>query len=95
MYIGQPTAVDGIGLLIGDLDAEFLGDVSIRILHCSCSETNLLNSHDNLYGVETVQSEVVVEVGLGVELSRASSVYGRKLGRPSSTLEVSWTCDRS
>jgi hypothetical protein len=86
--------VDGIGLLVGDLDAEFLGDISIRALHGLCNKTDLLNSHDNLYGVETVQSEVVVEMGLGVELSRTSSVYGRESERRPSTFEVSWTCDK-
>lgn len=34
--------------------------------------TNLLNRHNDLYGVEAVKTEVVVEVRLGVELDSVS-----------------------
>jgi hypothetical protein len=46
------TRVDGVGVLVGDLDAELL-----------------LDGHDDLNGVETVQAEVVGEVSSGLDLS--------------------------
>jgi hypothetical protein len=60
--------VDGIRLFVWDLDAEFLESLSD-----SCSEqwdvmTNLLNCHDHLNGVETVQTQIVVEMRFGVQL---------------------------
>lgn len=45
------TWVDGVGVLVGDLDAELL-----------------LDGHDDLNGVETVQAEVVGEVSGGLDL---------------------------
>lgn len=46
------TAVDGIGLLVWDLDAEFL-----------------LNRHDHLHGIQTVEPKVIVEMGGAGNLS--------------------------
>ena len=43
--------MDGVGLLVGNLDAEFL-----------------LDSHDDLNGVQAVQAEVVGEVSGGLDL---------------------------
>lgn len=43
--------MDGVGVLVGDLDAELL-----------------LDGHDDLNGVETVQTEVVGEVGGRLDL---------------------------
>lgn len=45
------TGVDGVGILVGDLNAEFL-----------------LNGHDDLNGVERVETEVVGEVSAGTDL---------------------------
>lgn len=45
------TGVDGVGVLVGDLDAELL-----------------LDGHNDLNGVETVQAEVVGEVSGGLDL---------------------------
>lgn len=66
------TAVDTIGLLVGDLNAEFL------LVPCQylnqfpanpmISVSYLLNSHHNLNSVQAVQSEVVREVGSAVDL---------------------------
>ena len=35
--------------------------------------TNLLNCHDYLYGVEAVETKIVVEVRLSVELGHVNS----------------------
>lgn len=39
---------------------------------CASNATNLLNRHNDLYGVEAVKTEVVVEVRLAVELDCVS-----------------------
>lgn len=38
--------------------------------------TNLLNSHHNFNGVETIQSQVTRKVGFGVELYYGLNIYG-------------------
>lgn len=43
--------MDGVGILVGDLDAELL-----------------LDSHDDLNGVERVEAEVVGEVSASLDL---------------------------
>ncbi len=63
-----PTAVDGVGLLVWDLDAELLHCRQSRHAHAQCHATNLLNRHNDLHGVEGVKTEVVVEVRLAVKL---------------------------
>lgn len=66
------TAVDSIGLLVGDLNAElllapcqyqnhFLANPMILVSY-------LFNSHHNLNSVQAVQSEVIREVGGAVDL---------------------------
>jgi len=76
MYISDPaserTAVDGIGLLVGDLNAEFLPHCQICLPSIARGPTNLLNCHDHLYGIQTVETEVVVEVRFGVQLQNIS-----------------------
>jgi hypothetical protein len=61
--------VDSVGLLVRDLNAEFL----FACQHLPGAESrkaaNLFNSHDHFYRVETVETKIVVEVRLGVELS--------------------------
>jgi hypothetical protein len=52
--IGTHTRVDGISILVGDLNAELL-----------------LDGHDDLDGVEAVQTEVIGEVGSGFDLRGA------------------------
>lgn len=66
------TAVDGVGLLVWDLDAELLCCRQLCSAPALPTATNLLNRHDDLYGVETVKTEVVVEVRLAVELGYVS-----------------------
>lgn len=53
--------------------------------------TNLLNRHHNLHGVETVQTEIIVEVCLGVQLN-CVSIHAINLPISSCTFEVSVTC---
>ena len=50
---GLLDGVDAIGVLVGDLDAEFL-----------------LDGHDDLDGVEAVETEVIGEVGGGLDVGR-------------------------
>lgn len=66
------TAVDGVGLLVWDLDAELLCCRQSCLALVLSNATDLLNRHDDLYGVEAVKTEVVVEVRLAVELERVS-----------------------
>lgn len=51
------TTVDGIGLLVGDLDAELL-----------------LYRHNNLNGIQAIETKVVGEVGSGLDLYAIMSV---------------------
>lgn len=66
--------MDLIGLLVGDLDAEFLlTQKSENCLAASFSEGNdsgayLLDGHHHLDSVQAVQTEVVGEVGDTVDL---------------------------
>jgi hypothetical protein len=61
MYVKKLTTVDGIGLLVRDLNAEFLTE-SATAFALLKHQTNLLNGHDDLYGVKAVETQVVVEV---------------------------------
>ena len=71
----EPTAVDRVGVLVWDLNAELLYGTTRQHMCCRSKRTGirplraspyLLNSHDHLDGIEAVQSEVVREVcGLG------------------------------
>lgn len=68
------TAVDLVGLLVGDLDAELL----LVQLSETCtvpvfsegknSSTYLLDGHHHLDGVQAVKTEIVGEVGNTVDL---------------------------
>jgi hypothetical protein len=65
--------VDLVGLLVGDLNAELLLSRSLESWLLIFSEGNklsayLLNGHDNLDGIQAVQTEVVGEVGNTVDL---------------------------
>lgn len=62
------TAVDSIGLLVGDLNAELLYWRQSCFCISISSATNLLNSHNNLDGVQAVKSKIVGEVCGGGEL---------------------------
>lgn len=53
--------MDSIGLLVRNLNAEFLLTVSI-LLSTNDITTYLLNSHHNLNSVQAVQTEVIREV---------------------------------
>lgn len=68
----MPTAVNGVSLLVWDLNAELLCCCQRGHARPPSNATNLLNRHDNLYGVEGVKTEVVVEVRLAVELQNVS-----------------------
>jgi hypothetical protein len=65
--------VDSVGLLVRDLNAEFLLLYQRLSGEESRKAANLFNSHDHFDGVETIKTEVVVEVRLGVELSIMSA----------------------
>lgn len=67
----SPTAVNSIGLLVGDLNAEFLQYSQLALPHAASIATNLLNCHDYFYGIQAVKTKVVVEVGLGIELCKS------------------------
>ena len=60
--------MDSIGLLVWDLNAELLCCCQRCPWRRSSNATHLLNRHNDLYGVEAVKTEVVVEVRLAVEL---------------------------
>ena len=60
--------MDGIGLLVGDLNAELLPLCQICLPCIACASTNLLDCHDYFYGIQTVETEVVVEVRFSVQL---------------------------
>jgi hypothetical protein len=64
--------VDGVSLLVWDLNAELLYRRQGCLALLLSSATNLLNRHNDLYGVEAVKTEVVVEVRLAVELVTVS-----------------------
>lgn len=66
------TAVNGVGLLVWDLNAEFLYCCQRCHAHPLSNATDLLDRHDDLYGVERIKTEVVVEVRLAVELQNVS-----------------------
>lgn len=66
------TAVNSVGLLVWDLNAELLCYRQICPAPALSNATNLLNRHNDLYGVEAVKTEVVVEVRLAVELGYVS-----------------------
>ena len=66
------TAVDSVGLLVGDLDAEFLQRCQPFLAHIAGLATNLLDCHDYFYGIQAVKTKVVVEVRLGVKLQKMS-----------------------
>jgi hypothetical protein len=40
--------------------------------HAPCLSTDLLNRHNHLHGIETVQAEIIVEVRLAVQLQGVS-----------------------
>jgi hypothetical protein len=67
--------VDSIGLLVRNLNAEFLFACQRLSGAESRRAANLFNGHDHFYGVETIKTEVVVEVRLGVELWKISASY--------------------
>jgi hypothetical protein len=56
-------------------------------VHVTSAFTDLLNRHDHLYSVETVQTEIVVEVRFTVELCfvRPCPVHAVRLNVP-------WRC---
>lgn len=56
------TGVDGVGVLVGDLNAELL-----------------LDGHDDLNGVKRVETEVVGEVGGGLDLLYMLGEYSRDM----------------
>lgn len=60
--------MDGVGLLVWNLDAELLYRRQGCFALLLSNATNLLNRHNDLYGVEAVETEIVVEVRLAVEL---------------------------
>ena len=64
------TAVDGIGLLVGDLNAELLLQVRTIISFPKARQQSiyLLNGHHDLNGIQAVKTEVICEVGAGVDL---------------------------
>lgn len=68
------TTVDGIGILVGDFDAEFLFEgknISIQLkvgIIVITLYPYLLNGHNNLNGIQAVKSKVVCEVGGAVDL---------------------------
>ena len=67
--------MNGIGLLVGNLNAEFLRHCQLPLPHAARIATDLLNRHDYFYGIQAVKTEVVVEVGLGVELCKISNCF--------------------
>lgn len=69
------TAVDSIGFLVGNLNAELLQSRQPCLCTFDLLPTNLFNGHDHLYGVKTVKTQVVVKVRFGVELSFVSHFY--------------------
>lgn len=80
------TAEDAVGLLVRDLNAEFLRErqqPSRRPL----GETNLLNGHHHLNGIQAVQPEVIGEVGGRVDLLLFSNrpSFGHRLVRAAGT----------
>lgn len=56
-------------------------------------QTNLLNGHDHLYGIKTVQTEIVCKVRLGGELSNVSHGRVWSCAVLLHTLEASLTCE--
>ena len=54
--------------------------------------TNLLNSHDYLYCIETIETKIVVEVRFGVELANDKYGMHQVIDEVLHTFEVSWTC---
>ena len=66
------TTVDGIGLLVGDLNAELLQYCQNCFAYTPCIATDLLNCHNHLYRVETIETEIVVKVRFSVELQNVS-----------------------
>ena len=62
--------MDAIGILVGDLNAEFL-QTSYQydiIRNHANGHSYLLNGHDDLNGIQAVQAEVVGEVRSTVDL---------------------------
>lgn len=71
--------MDGVCLLVWDLNAEFLFNqlVSRHTLSARIEGTKsiyLLNCHHNLNGIQTVQSEIVCEVRSSVDLWKKTGV---------------------
>ena len=66
------TAVDSIGLLVGNLNTELLQTCQFRLKGIPFMLTDLLNGHDHLYSIETIKTEIVVEVRLAVKLDNVS-----------------------
>jgi hypothetical protein len=64
--------VDGISLLIGDFNAELLQRCQIYLPYIASVVTDLLDRHNHLYGIQTVETEIVVKVRLGVKLYNVS-----------------------
>lgn len=75
------TRVDGICVLVGDLDAELLYYIPVSAMnsYLLCDQElssalhkgqspYLLNGHHNLDGVQAVQAQVVGEVCVGLDL---------------------------
>lgn len=56
------TTVNVVGILVGDLNAEFLRIVSTVSPTFGADLTNLFNGHHNLDSVKRVQAEIVGEV---------------------------------
>lgn len=66
------TAVDRVGVLVRDLKAEFLEAQSLSVLGPPVTASSrlpyLLNGHDNLNSVQTVQAQIIGEVRSGLDL---------------------------
>ena len=60
--------MDGVRLLVRDLNAELLSRHQYFSLEGVHSSTHLLNCHHNFHGVQAVQAEVVGEVSSRREL---------------------------
>lgn len=69
--------MDSVGLLVRNLDAEFLQSRQSRSCTHTSRKTHLLNRHNDLYGVEAVKTKVVVEVRLDVKLQSISQLESR------------------
>lgn len=71
--------MNGIRLLVWDLNAEFLFLKSVLVSEAVLGHPYLLNCHHNLHGIKAVKTEVLREVGRARDLSNVSPEHERAM----------------